>query len=229
VSASIGRHEEIQCPWEFQELLTSIFGVNPFGDPLFRIIWGQTETMDVASPHGTGYFKRYIGHGQPCWIIQRWRPPEIFGTPDLYYQLMADPTSGLPLAGEYPQFGMYETVTPLMTRSLNAETGELEVKTIPLDWEIIERAIPLLQKAEQMTEAERQAALDAIEAAENAAIVAKIAERLYEELPTFYGPVSHAQRRMKRGEMQQREEAIERKWKQFGRPKPRRGFFQEQN
>lgn len=224
-----GKHEALSCPDEFQGHLTAIFGVNQFGDPNFRIIWGQTETMDVADSFGRGYVKRFIGHGQPCWIIQRWRPAEIVGEPDAYYRLMCDPETGLALAGEYPEFGSYETVTPLMSRQYNERTKELEIKPFPLDWEIIERAIPVLMQAEALTEEEKQAALEAAEAKENAQLVQYIADRLYDSLPAFYGPTSHAARMNKTALIDRKMAEIEQIWKRLGaaKHKPARGFYQE--
>jgi hypothetical protein len=225
---NIGKHEAIECPAEFQDYLKDIFGVNHFGDALVRIIWGQTETWICLSAAG-GYEERYIGHGQPCWIIQRWRAPEIFGTPEAYFQLMGDPETGCGLIGEYPQFGMYETVTPLMHREYNTRTQELEIRTVPLDWELIEKAIPLLEQAEAMSEAERQEALAAAERAENARIVQQIADRLYDELPSFYGPTSHAQIASRTALITRKMVEVEKKWKQMGprrRRQPMRGMFQ---
>jgi hypothetical protein len=223
----IGRSERLHCPEEFTSLLGEIFGVNPFGEPNFRIVWGQTETFDAAD--GDGYQQRLIGLNQPCWILQRWLPPECYDTPDIYYRVTADPESGLPMLGEYPEFGRYETITPFMLKRYNPETKSLEIKTLPLDWEIIERAIPILFASEQMTEAERLAAQNQREEEENAAIVTEIAERLADSLPTFYGPTSFADQRNRTALIDRKKAEIERAWKQLGihkRRNPKRGFYQ---
>ena len=225
---SVGKHEALECPAEIQAYITAIFGVNHFGGPNFRIIWGQTETMDVLSSDGRSYVRKYIGHGEPCWIIQRWRPPELFGTPESYYQATADPETGLALLGEFPEFGMYETVTPLKHVEYNADTKELEIKTIPMDWEVIERAIPLLEAAENMTEAEKQAALDERERRENAETVAYIADRLYDELPTFYGPTSHAAISNRTALITRKMDELDKIWRRLGIRRPSRGFYQGQ-
>src|SRR3974377_360449 len=97
----IGKRERIEVPEEFQQYLTDIFGVNQFGEPIMRIVWAQTELVDMISPDGSHYIPRYIGNGDPCWLVERWRPSELFGTPESYYRINADPISGLCMLGEY--------------------------------------------------------------------------------------------------------------------------------
>jgi len=48
----ITKAERLTCPPEFQSCLTDIFGVNVFGEPNFKILWGQTETYDYATLSG---------------------------------------------------------------------------------------------------------------------------------------------------------------------------------
>lgn len=224
----IGRSERLECPVEFQQHLTDLFGVNVYGDPLFKIYWGQTEAFDVAAPGG--YTQKLYGHNQPCWMIMRWRPPELFGTPDIYYALNADPETGLALMGEYPEMGTYEPLIMLMHKYFDQETNELIVKTLDLDWDLIEKVIPALEAAERMTPEEIKAAEEAIQAQENAAIVDEIERRMESALPTFYGPTSHAARLNKTSLIDQKKQVIEKEWKKRERAIKRgvpRGFYQE--
>lgn len=223
----IGRHERLECPAEFQRVLTDLFGVNHYGDPLFKIAWGQTETYDYATAHG--YSQKLVGHNQPGWMMMRWRPPEIYGTPELYYQATADPATGLAMLGEYPQFGRYECLVILTHRTFDPVTHEVFVSTLPLDWDLIDKVIPALEAAERMTAAEVEEAYKAIETAEHNAKVNEIEARMRSALPTFYGPTSHAQRRNKNSLIQQKKDQIEREWKRRGLDKrvtPARGFYQ---
>lgn len=201
--------------------------MNCFGEPLFRIIWGQTETMQVASEYG--YEHKLIGHNQPCWILQKWMPPEAYGTPDTYYALTADQLTGLPLLGEYPEFGRYETLVTFSSKRYDPMTNELIIDTIPLDWEIIERAIPALLASQEMTYWEVRAAQEAEEAYENACVVSEISDRLHDQLPTFYGPTSHAQIGNRTALIDRKMAQIDREWRKRAadlKLPPRKGFYQ---
>ena len=223
----IGRSERIECPAEYQDYLTQLFGVNRFGKPMFKIAWGQSDAMDYATPRG--YSQMLTGHNQPCWMIQRWRPPELFGTPAIYYALNADAETGLCMLGEYPHFGLYETLVMLMRKRYDPDTHELAIDTLPLEWDLIEKVIPVLEVAERMTESERREAVKAVERAENDAMVADIEDRMLDSLPRFYDATSHASRLNKTSLLQQKKDRIERVWRGLDLRKARRGFYQGQN
>jgi len=224
----ITKAERLTCPPEFQSCLTDIFGVNVFGEPNFKILWGQTETYDYATLSG-GYDKRLYGHGKPCWLIAQWMPPEKYFTPELYYFMMADPDSGLALLGEYPQFGRYEPVVTFLLERFNEETNALEIETVPLDWDILEKAMPVILAAQELTYWQLKEAQEEQERQENSAIVSQIADELYDRMPTFYGPTSYAQQRNRTPLLRQKEEEILRVWQRervSRRRQPKRGFFQ---
>jgi hypothetical protein len=221
--------ERIECPPDFQQYITDIFGVNRFGGPLFRFIWGQSETEHRLTIHGT-YEPKLIGHNQPCWILQMWEGPEIFGTPDYFYYANRDQETGLPLM-EYPEFGRYQDLATFLFRNFDAKTKDLRIETITLDWVIIDRAMPLMIQALDMSEYHKQLAREQQEAWENMKLVEQIADRLHDDLPTFYGPVSYAGQRNRTALIDRKRAEIERKWKQMGAGKrqPQRGFFQDPN
>ena len=222
----IGKAERLECPAEFQQWLTDIFGVNRFGEPLFKVAWGQTETIEYAMERG--YAQKLIGHNKPCWMIMRWRPPEIFGTPEIYYRLNMDEETGLAIMGEYPDFGVYEPIVMLKSERFDPVAQEMIVETLPLDWDLIEKLVPMLEAAERLTPAEIAAAEEAIKAQENAEIVAEIADRMDSALPSFYGPTSHAASLNKTALIDRRKQQIEHEWKRQGKIDPKRGLFQEQ-
>lgn len=228
MTCQIVKSERLECPPEFQAYLTDIFGVNEFGSPYFRIIWGQTETYQAATAHG--YEQRLIGHNQPAWIIQKWLPPDCYGMPETYYWINADYESGLCLLGEYPEFGRYETIQPLASKKYDPATNELIVETIPLDWEIIERVIPVLVASQELTYWQRKTAIEDMEAAENAQKVSEIADRLMDSLPSFYGPTSYNKQAIRTSVLDRKMFEIQQVWSKHRvqeRRQPRRGFHQE--
>jgi hypothetical protein len=211
----------------FQDLITTRFGVNRYGGPNFRLIWGQTETYEVATSHG--YAPRLMGNNDPCWMLLKWTAPEMYGTPEVYYALTADAETGLAMLGEYPEFGRYEILTKFLRREYNQDTQMLEIHTIPLDWNLIESLIPVMLASQEMTYWEQRAAVEQEQAEENARQLDMIASRLYDDLPSFYGPVSYAGQRTRTALIDRKKEQIEQVWRRrerMLRRQPRRGFYQ---
>ena len=144
------RHERRQCPAEFQDRLTRMFGVSQFGTPIFRIVWAQSEFIrmgniwrDRFGNERKAYRDIYQCHGMPCWVIMRWKQPAHYGSPETYYENTWDDFSKMHFLGEYPWRGRYEIVHSLMHQemtegkivtewihSLNPHTGIIE--TIPV-------------------------------------------------------------------------------------------------
>jgi hypothetical protein len=231
VSGRITGSERIPEPTEINEALAGIYGRNPFGGGLYRVVWGQTEVMHVR-----GMDKRYtemlVGHDKPIWLLQRWCSPEMFWTPELYYEMSAD-DDGLSLTGEYPQFGRYDTFVSFMSRRI--EGDELIIETIPLSFEILESLIPVLEQATQLTMAELEQTRSEMEARENAAKVELIANRLEEALPQRYSAISFSGQTNRTGSewsrrVERKRKEIAANWKKRKlferRPRPMLGFYQ---
>lgn len=172
-----GKYERLTCPPEFQQLLTDIFGVNDFGDPLYRIVWGQTETLRVSKPEG-GYKDQTVGGGLAAWLLQRWTSPAKWGSPAVFRMINVDPGNPTQLLFPYPEYGRYETVKNLGNR--------------PLEYEIIHSTVPFLETISRLTDQEIQAYKDRQKELENKRDVEMIADRLMDSLPTRYGPTSYS-------------------------------------
>lgn len=215
----------MECPAEFQERVTRRFGLNQFGSPNFRIAWGKTETTIVAGKNG--YEERLLC-GLPCWLILRWVPPESYGSPELWERQNKDPETGLCLLGPYPSRGKYEVAVPLYRKKM--VNGTLEFEAMPLNSAIIDTMIPLMIKAQELTQAERLAAMEQQEMEENTAMVNEIADRLQSEMPTFYGPTSYAGGRSNHTALIDRKMAeVEKVWRNLPADflrNPKRGFHQ---
>lgn len=193
---------------------------------MFRIRWGQTDVMQVANGDGRGYIDFLTGFGQPCWIIQQWEPPEKFGMPATYYRRNREET-GLCMTGEYPHRGRYKTLQPLMLKRFDETNNQLVFETLPLDWEIIERVVPVLIQALGASEEEVERAYQQQQADDNAELIEKIADELYDRLPTFYGPTSYADQAVRTSVIQRKMDQIEKVWKQQSKEhRPMRGFYQ---
>ena len=103
-----------KCPEWFQEKLARVGGVNPYGEPKFKLVWGESETMRDG-----GYFLRdgYEGYrdvaaigGARCWALMMWEPACMYGTARDWYRTHRDPISGLVTLGQYPHRGRYRLI-----------------------------------------------------------------------------------------------------------------------
>lgn len=218
-------------PIEINGILGDLYGRNNFGGGLYRMVWGQSEAMQVRGPEGR-YTEMLVGHNKPCWLLQRWCDPSMFWTPDLYYAMSAD-ESGLSLTGEYPQFGRYDTIITFLEHEVIDD--ELVITTIPLNVEILRLLIPVLQKASELTAEEMRRTAAALDAKKNAEKCEAIAERLEENMFAFYNPVSFAGHRSNVNSafqqvVEKKKKQIEAEWAKRRiferRPSGSRGMFQ---
>lgn len=100
-----GRH----APDWAREVLAR-FGVNPFGEPQFRIVWGPARTYVIGGswPDGSIEYRRMPKYGlDQKWILERWRAAVHYGTPE---QWMFDTMTpeGMLAIGPFPVYGEYE-------------------------------------------------------------------------------------------------------------------------
>ena len=97
---------------QFPGIATERFGVNPFGAPLYRIIFSDSRTYLLGGKHPDGAceYREYplypLLKGQ--WVMERWMSPEDFaGKREVYEREQLDPESGLLTLGPYPHRGEY--------------------------------------------------------------------------------------------------------------------------
>lgn len=169
----LGNNERLECPPEFQQILTDIFGVNDFGCPRYRIIWGMQPVRRVSKPGG-GY--EDMSCNTSAWLLQRWMHPAKWGNPALFKYINSDPANGQVMF-PYPEFGEYELVC-------NLGDGAL-------DYELIHATIPILEAVSRLTDVQIRAFKERQQALEDKASTDKIADMLHDSLPTRYGPVSY--------------------------------------
>jgi hypothetical protein len=227
--------EQRQCPPEFQNRVTRMFGTNVFGDPLFKVAWGQSEFHKVGNrwrdSHGTercGYRQRYLCDGAPCWNILRWRSAEHYGTPELWYFQTWDEVSKTYALGEYPWRGRYDPLFALNRKEII--NGELKVIPFPLSHVIIDVMIPLILETQRMTQQELRAAQELIKRRQEQAENTEIADRMMNELPAFYGAVSFSRQGIKTSLLDRKMAQIQAYWNRLSRtgqrPRFQKGFFQ---
>lgn len=150
--------ERRRCPLELQERINRAVGLNRYGEPLWKIGWGQTETFRAGGywPHDCflGYRQLMMsngspsGEGEPCWMLMEWHPPEDYGSPAMYYFENRDEYTGLSTLGEFPHKGRYEVAFKLVSQEFR--NGRLEVLNYQLDGFIFAWLLPMLVAAQRM-------------------------------------------------------------------------------
>ena len=159
--------ERRRCPKRFQERLTRAVGTNQYGEPLFKIAWGQTQTYTAGGvwPHDHFFGYRQLmlsnsspsGRGQPCWMILEWHPPSDYNTDAVYYYENRDDATGLQTLGEYPYRGRYEVAFKLVSQEFR--DGRMTILNYHLDGMVLDLLIPSIVEAQRMTMKERQRAI----------------------------------------------------------------------
>ena len=109
------------------------FGINTYGEPLFRVVFSDSRTQKVGGKHTErskkpastaeivandgkdNYDSEWVGykyyplyHGKHCYVLEKWLSSVDFGgTPKLWEIQQTDPETGLLVCGPYPSRGEY--------------------------------------------------------------------------------------------------------------------------
>jgi hypothetical protein len=87
------------------------FGLNPFGEPIFRVVWSDSRKYMIGGLwDGVRAEYRWIPkYEYSAWVLERWLSAlEYGGTPQQYELQQRDEESGLLVCGPYPERGEYE-------------------------------------------------------------------------------------------------------------------------
>ncbi len=114
--------ETHEVPASIQGRVERAGGLNRLGEPNFRVVWGGSRLTwiggrwtdreaDGSVIRETVELRRvpkYIPHDR--WHIERWTPPEMYGSPDTWYEQTVEIEDGIriPALGPYPSRGEYE-------------------------------------------------------------------------------------------------------------------------
>jgi hypothetical protein len=157
--------ETHEAPASVARRLAIAGGVNRFGEPNYRAVWGwsrlgwiggkwvdrDSEGTVIRETVALRREPKYTPHDR--WHIERWLAPETYGSPQHWYAQTMEREGGIavPALGPYPERGEYEHVFTLET----PEGGFLQLT--PTAAEHIARAIEAGRDAGAVR---RRAALD---------------------------------------------------------------------
>jgi hypothetical protein len=114
--------ETHQAPASIERRVTRVGGSNRYGEPNFRVVWGGSRLTWIGGrwtdrdAHGNALREtielRQVPKYAPLdrWHIERWTPPESYGSPDSWYAQTMEVEDGIRVAalGPYPSRGEYE-------------------------------------------------------------------------------------------------------------------------
>lgn len=110
-----------EAPGWFNAELGRIGGFNPYGEPVFKVVW-STEPRTVSGGH---HSDNYIGYrelcavpGEPCWVLMVWESREAQGLPWRWESDYRDEETGLLDCGAYPGSGKYRPLQRFIHREV---------------------------------------------------------------------------------------------------------------
>jgi hypothetical protein len=121
--------ETHQTPESVARILELTGGRNRFGEPNYRAVWGWNRLAWIGGKfedrdeRGALLRERIELRKEPKypavnrWHIERWVPPEVYGSPRTWYAQTNEIASGqtIPALGPYPSRGEYEHCFTLET------------------------------------------------------------------------------------------------------------------
>ena len=127
--------ETHHTPAAIAERITRAGGSNRYGEPNFRVVWGGARLTWIGGrwtdrdAHGNvsreAIELRQVPKYLPTdrWHIERWMPPEFYGSPHQWRALTSETEDGIriPALGPYPARGDYEHCF-----TLQSSAGEFE-------------------------------------------------------------------------------------------------------
>ena len=184
--------ETHEVPEEIQGRIERAGGCNRYGEPNFRVVWGGSrlawiggrwcdrdesgnlirETIELRR------VPKYLPGDR--WHIERWAPPESYGSPATWYAQTVESEDGfrVPALGPFPQRGEYEHCF-----TLEGASGEfLSLSGSACDWVV--RAI---EWSRRQPRSARREAIGARETRRERAWDSKADAILDDGLPAFHG------------------------------------------
>jgi hypothetical protein len=142
--------EAKRTPAEVEERLARAGGLNLYGRPVFRVVWGWSRPTWIGGKwtdrdeHGNVIREvtemrevpKYLPFDR--WHLERWLPAELYGGPQQWYENTIERADGLaiPALGPYPHEGEYELCV-----TLEGPRGEF----VPLEVSAVEWLVRAIQ------------------------------------------------------------------------------------
>jgi hypothetical protein len=184
--------ETHETPDAVAQLLRRAGGVNRFGEANYRAVWGWNRLAWIGGKFeehdpSTGSLLREVVELRqepkyPAvnrWHIERWVPPEVYGSPRVWYAQTVERENGvsIPALGPYPSRGEYEHCF-----TLEGPSGEF-LQLTPTVAEHVARAIEF---SRHVPRSRRRNSVDDRERREDRAYDAWACDQLDDATPAFH-------------------------------------------
>ena len=175
-----------------QERATRAGGVNRYGEPNFRVVWGGSRLACIG-----GRWTDRDANGNPVretvemrrvpkylpedrWHIERWMPAESYGTPEQWVAHTTEIEDGVRIAalGPYPSRGDYEHCF-----TLESASGEF----IPLTPAACDWIVRAIEWSRRQRRTEMRGAIAAREARRERHLDRGMDDILEDAVPAFHG------------------------------------------
>jgi hypothetical protein len=183
--------ETHETPASIQERVARAGGLNRFGEPNFRVVWGGSRLAWVGGrwtdrdAHGNviretvelRHVPKYFPHER--WHIERWLPPEAYGSPEMWRAQTIEIENGMPIPalGPYPSRGDYEHCF-----TLASSRGEF----IPLSPSACDWIVSAVEWARRQTRTARRGAV-AMRESRRALGFERVADDIFDDaVPAFH-------------------------------------------
>jgi hypothetical protein len=182
-----------RAPQEIAERLARVGGLNRFGRPNFRVVWGWSRLTWIGGKwtdrdSATGGIIRevvelrrvpkYLPHDR--WHLERWLPPELYGPPERWYERTVEREEGfsVPALGPFPREGEYEHCF-----TLEGPRGEF----LPLSVSVVEWLVRAIEYSRGVSAGAKRRALAEREERQDRAYEQWAWELLDDAAPAFHG------------------------------------------
>jgi len=207
------RIEHHECPEDVKRWLALAGGVNRYGEPRFRVVWGYDRIVPItgnwenweeeivpdlhpmARPGATRKIIRLISSivetrhvpkylPGNCWFLECWRPPQEYGTPESWRKLGEEVWNGQTVDTAGP-FPERGEYELVMPLTHN---GLYNGTPIPLNGMTVMMIVEMIRKSkEDFTPAQRKAAIEQAAAYKDKEFVRVTVDRLKSGCRPFLG------------------------------------------
>jgi len=183
--------ESKRAPADVAARVTRAGGVNLYGRPNFRVVWGWSRLTWIGGKwtdrDANGNIVReavelrrvpkYLPHDR--WHLERWLPPALYGPPEHWYARTVEHDNGIsvPALGPYPREGEYEHCL-----TLEGPGGEF----LPLSAGAIEWLIRAIEFSRAIPPGTRRRALLEREAKKDTDYESWAYDKLDDAVPAFH-------------------------------------------
>jgi len=183
--------ESKRAPADVADRATCAGGVNLYGRPNFRVVWGWSRLTWIGGrwtdrdAHGNVLREavelrrvpKYLPHDR--WHLERWLPPALYGSPERWYAHTVELDDGIsiPALGPYPREGEYEHCL-----TLESPGGEF----LPLSAAAVEWLIRAIEFSRALPPGERRTALLDREAKKDVDYESWAYDKLDDAVPAFH-------------------------------------------